>query len=80
MEQVSRKVRITAEGVDGYVELERGVLDAFLFTAYDNQEHMRENYTPDGSDEELKKLTDTIRVILNHIWPEYENEDVIEED
>lgn len=61
------KIRITAENVDGYVEVDRGTLDAILFTAYDNQEHMKEHYT-NNSDEELKEITDDINNILNHVW------------
>ena len=66
-------IRITMEGVDGYVEVTRAVMDALVFTTTDYQEYAEENYT-DGSKAAAKELEDAMKRILAYVW---QNEDDI---
>lgn len=63
-------VRITVEGVDGYVEIERWMLKIILFTAYDHRQYLSEYYT-DGSKEALDDITNFINETLEYMYPEY---------
>lgn len=65
----SPKVRITMEGVDGYVEVTRWFMDALIFTTTDHQKYAEENYT-DGSQEDKDNLTAGMKAIMDYIWPE----------
>lgn len=64
-------VRITMEGVDGYVEVTRAVMDALCFTTTDYQKYAEENYT-DGSNAAAEELEDAMKRILGYMW---QNED-----
>ena len=64
-------VRITMEGVDGYVEITRAVMDALCFTTTDHQQYANENYT-DGSKKQADDIENGIRAILGYMWPENE--------
>ena len=60
-------VRITMEGVEGYVEVTRAVIDALIFTTTDYQKYAEENYT-DGSKEAAEELEQAQRAILSYLW------------
>lgn len=64
-------VRITMEGVDGYVEVTRAVMDALVFTTTDHQKYAEENYT-DGSRAAAEELEQAQKAILGYLW---QNED-----
>lgn len=64
-------VRITMEGVDGYVEVTRAVMDALVFTTTDHQKYAEENYT-DGSNAAAEELEQAQKDILGYLW---QNED-----
>lgn len=66
-------VRITMEGVDGYVEVTRAVMDALIFTTTDYQKYAEENYT-DGSKAATEELRRAQKDIMNYLW---RNEDTI---
>lgn len=60
-------VRITMEGVEGYVEVTRAVMDALIFTTTDHQDYANENYT-DGSQEQIENLKQAQKDILGYLW------------
>ena len=60
-------VRITMEGVEGYVEVTRAVMDALVFTATDHQKYAEENYT-NGSKAAAKELEQAQKDILSYLW------------
>ena len=60
-------VRITMEGVDGYVEVTRAVMDALIFTTTDHQEYAEENYT-DGSRYAAEELGQSMKDVLGYLW------------
>ena len=64
-------VRITVEGVEGYVEVTRAVMDALVFTTTDYQKYAEENYT-DGSKAAAEELKDAMKRISGYLW---QNED-----
>ena len=68
----SPKVRITMEGVDGYVEVTRAVMDALIFTTTDHQEYANENYT-DGSQKCIDELVRAQKDILGYLWQDEDN-------
>ena len=65
-------VRITMEGVDGYVEVTRAVMDALVFTTTDHQKYAEENYT-DGSKAAAEELEQAQKDILGYLWQDEDN-------
>lgn len=65
-------VRITMEGVEGYVEVTRAVMDALVFTTTDHQEYAEENYT-DGSKYAAEQLEQSMKDILGYLWQDEDN-------
>ena len=65
-------VRITMEGVEGYVEVTRAVMDALIFTTTDHQKYAEENYT-DGSREAAEELEQAQKDILGYLWQDEDN-------
>lgn len=68
----SPTIRITMEGVDGYVEITRAVMDALVFTTTDHQKYAEENYT-DGSKEAAEELERARKAILGYLWQDEDN-------
>ena len=60
-------IRITMEGVEGYVEVTRAVMDALIFTTTDHQKYAEENYT-DGSKKAAEELKQAQKDISNYLW------------
>lgn len=65
-------VRITMEGVDGYVEVTRAVMDALVFTTTDHQAYANENYT-DGSKYAAEQLEQAMKCIIEYMWQNENN-------
>lgn len=65
-------VRITMEGVEGYVEVTRAVMDALCFTTTDHLKYAKENYT-DGSNYAAEKLLDAMKRISEYMWQDEDN-------
>jgi len=63
----SPMVRITMEGVEGYIEVTRAVMDALVFTTTDYQKYAEENYT-DGSKAAAEELEQAQKDILGYLW------------
>ena len=60
----SPTIRITMEGVEGYVEVTRAVMDALCFTTTDHLEYAKENYAPEDKGE----LSDAMKRIIGYMW------------
>lgn len=62
-------VRITMEGVGGYVEVTRAVMDALCFTTTDHLDYAKENYAPEDKGE----LLNAMKNILGYLWQDEDN-------
>ena len=65
----SPTIRITMEGVEGYVEVTRAVMDALCFTTTDHLKYAKENYAPEDKGE----LLNAMKRILGYMWQDENN-------